>query len=346
MKILFIGNNFATRVFSKKFAEYNQAEIYSTINVEGVNFVDINYLDFDNLLEFVKNNKIELVIISDYRALENDFSERLKHEGIGVFAPDYEINRITSDRAKAKKFLYRNKIETTPFVICDKPQNAYEYIKCADYPLCIKPNEHNEIFSTIICETYIEANSALAKFYENDFSTIVFENFIEGREFTAYIITDGFNAKLLNFVTTKNSRWAKSGINFADEEFRKKIIEEYINPLMFALSGEGEYIGILGIDFLLDNENNLYVLECNPFFQSLDVEIFTSSCKENLIELFESALSGDLVEKYKEIKFDDMVYLAEIDNSGEVKTHKGRTLHETLELSESKNLQKEFEWKF
>ena len=39
-EILFIGNNHATRVFSKKFTEYEQAEIYSTINVENVNFVD------------------------------------------------------------------------------------------------------------------------------------------------------------------------------------------------------------------------------------------------------------------------------------------------------------------
>ena len=346
MKILFIGNNFATQIFSKKFAEYKQVEIFSTINIEGINFVDINYLDFDNLLEFVKNNKIELVVISDYRALESDFSEKLKQEGIGVFAPDCGINRITNDRAKAKKFLYRNKIETTPFVICDKPQNAYEYIKKANYPLCIKPNEHCETLGTVICETYKEANAALTKFYENDSSTIIFENFIEGREFTAYIITDGINAKLLNFVTTKNSRWAKSGINFGDEEFKKKIIEEYISPLMIALSNEGEYIGIIGIDFLLDNENNLYVLECNPFFQSLDVEIFTSSCRENIIELFESALSGDLVEKYKEVKFDDMVYVAEIDNQGKINTYQGRTLHEALEISESKELQKEFEWKF
>ncbi len=346
MKILFIGNNFATRVFSKKFVEYNQAEIYSTTNVEGVNFVDINYLNFDDLLKFVRNNKIELVIISDYRVLESDFSERLKREGIGVFAPDYEINRITSDRAKAKKFLYRNKIETTPFTIIEKSQNAYEYIKSANYPLCIKPNEHSEILGTVICETYKEAHSTLTKFYENDFQTLIFENFIEGQEFSAYIITDGFNAKLLNFVTTKNSRWAKSGTNFADEEFRKKIMEEYINPLMFALSNEGEYIGILGIDFLLDSENNLFVLECNPFFQSLDVEIFIKSCRENLIELFESALSGDLVEKYQNVEFDDMVYLAEINNSGEVETHCGRTLHEALEISESKELQKEFEWKF
>ena len=249
MKILFIGNNHATCVFSKKFAEYEQAEIYSTTNVEGVNFVDINYLDFDNLLEFVKNNKIELVIISDYRALESDFSEKLKSEGIGVFAPDYEINRITSDKARAKKFLYRNKIETSPFTITEKPQNAYEYIKNASYPICIKPNEHNELQSTVICETYKEANSALTKFFENDFPTLIFENFIEGQEFSAYIITDGFNAKLLNFVTTKNSRWAKSGISFGDEEFIKKITNEYINPLMMALSNDGEYIGIMGSDF-------------------------------------------------------------------------------------------------
>ena len=59
MKILFIGNNYASRVFSKKFAEYNQAKIYSTVDVEDVNFVDINFLDFDNLLQFVKDNKIE-----------------------------------------------------------------------------------------------------------------------------------------------------------------------------------------------------------------------------------------------------------------------------------------------
>lgn len=346
MKILFIGNNYATSVFSKKFTEFENAEIYSTVNVEGTHFVDINYLDFDNLVQFVTSNKIELVIISDYRALESDFSERLKHEGIGVFAPDFEINRITNDRAKAKKFLYRNKIETTPFVICDKAQNAFEYIKKADYPICIKPNEHNEILGTTICETYKEALNTLTKFYENDFNTIVFENFVEGKEFTAYIITDGFNARLLNFVTTKNSRWAKSGINFGDEEFKKKIIDEFVNPLMFALSNEGEYIGILGIDFILDKENNLYVLECNPFFQSLDVEIFTNSCAENLIKLFESALSGDLIEKYQNIKFDDMVYVAEINNFGEIKTHKGRTLHEALIASESIELQKEFEWKF
>lgn len=346
MKILFIGNNYATSVFSKKFVEYENAKIYSTIKLDGVNFVNINYLDFDNLLQFVLSNKIELVVISDYRALESDFSEKLKHEGIGVFAPDYEINRITNDRAKAKKFLYRNKIETTPFVICDKAQNAFEYIKKANYPLCIKPNEHSEILGTTICETYKDAHSVLTKFYENDCGTVVFENYVEGKEFTTYIITDGINAKLLNFVTTKNSRWAKSGISFGDEEFKKKITDEFINPLMLALSCEGEYIGIMGIDFILDKENNLCVLECNPFFQNLDVEIFTNSCEENLIELFESALSGDLIEKYPDIRFNNTIYISEINNSGEIKTYKGRTLHEALETSESKELQKEFEWKF
>ena len=84
MNILTLGNNFCTRILSEKLAENSNNKIYSTINANEVSFVDIPTSKHNELIDFIKNNNIELVIPADFRVIESEFSTLCLKENISV----------------------------------------------------------------------------------------------------------------------------------------------------------------------------------------------------------------------------------------------------------------------
>ena len=51
MNILTLGNNFCTRILSEKLAENSQNKIFSTLNANGVSFVDIPVFCFEEIID-------------------------------------------------------------------------------------------------------------------------------------------------------------------------------------------------------------------------------------------------------------------------------------------------------
>ena len=347
MNILTLGNNFCTRILSEKLAENSQNKIFSTLNANGVSFVDIPVFCFEEIIDFVKKNNIELIIPADFKIIESEFSSMCLKENISIFAPFEGALNLTGSKSFAKKFFYKNKIPTPKFIVVEKIQSALEHIKNANYPIVIKPDCHSENLETEFAENYGEAKKIIDKLWANDVGVIVIEEWVEGVEFSAYVVSDGFNVKLIDFTSTKNNKIAYLGSNSLSCEEKNRVVEEYFKPIILSLAqNESEYIGILGIDFIKDKNGEFFILECNPFFENLDVELFTRAIQDDIADVFETVLLGTFSEKYGKINLDDRNYVSFINNDGKMEVYEGRTLTEAVKYSENSELEKELLWKF
>ena len=140
------------------------------------------------------------------------------------------------------------------------------------------------------------------------------EDYAEGQEFSYYIITDGYNAMpLMSVVPYKynldgNGGLITSGIGayapfyMLDTEMESRIFKEIVYPTLDSLAkNKMNYVGILGIDIILDKNNQLNVLEFNSFFQEPDAQCILELLDCNIINLMKAAIAGSLADDYTEI---------------------------------------------
>ncbi len=328
MRILVIGKNRSTKAFSDLLSENKNNIVFTNLNETQANFVDLSMPDISEWREFALANEINLTILCDFEDLEGDFVEDFSSANLSIFAPDRGAARVCTSKSFAKKFMYRNKIKTPQFQIFDKLTLAIDYARGANFPIVIKPDEHSNMLGTTVCETFSSAFKVLNNFFNCGVKTVVIENFVSGREFSAYFITDGFNAFLLDFVTNENNRFASLGADFLDDAVKNRVIEVAGQTIEALAKTDNNYTGILGIDFILGDDKTLCALEYNQFFDDLDVELFLGAVDENWEKLFESSISGTLRDEFPEIKKHDGYFVTEIDKNGESHFAKGRTLNE------------------
>lgn len=88
-----------------------------------------------------------------------------------------------------------------------------------------------------------------------------------------------------------------------DRTLEGKIFKEIVYPALDELSRNGnQYVGILGIDIILDRSGKLNVLEFNPFFKEPDAQCILEILDENLTDVMKAAIAGSLVDDYNEIR--------------------------------------------
>lgn len=331
MRILVIGNNRSTRAFSDLLSENEKNIVFTSLKNCKANFVDIGMPDVYEWKEFALANDINLTILCDFEAIDGNFPAVFNEAGLSVFAPDKDALRVCSSKSFAKKFMYRNKIKTPQFQIFDKLALAIDYVRAANFPVVIKPDEHSNMLGTTVCETFGAASKVLNNFFTTGIRNVVIENFVPGREFSAYFITDGFRAFLLDFVANENNRFASLGADFLDNTVLNRVQEIAGQTIEALAKTDNNYVGILGIDFILGDDGVLYALEYNPFFDDLDVELFTCGVDENWEKLFESAILGTLRDEFPEIKKHSGHFVTEIDEALNFYSAQGRTLNEAKE---------------
>lgn len=333
MRIFLIGKSRALSAFADYFTQNPANIVFSTLNESLANFVDIAIDNEEELKEFALANEITLTILCDNNTISSNISKVFADAGLSVFAPMGDSQRLINSKIWAKKFIYRNKIKTPRFQVFEKPQAAVDYIRQNKFPVVIKPDEHS-IINTRICETFGSAKSAVEEFFNTGSRRILTEEYITGKEFSIYALCDGFNPVILGDCAVYQNSFAKFEADFLDSQTKGNITKTVIKPLICGLVKElGEYMGILGFDFIL-SDNKFYLLECNSFFKDLDCELFIQGVADNWGNLFEAAISGTLLEEFAHIKTSGSYLLSAEIYEESTKNNifaKGRTFNETIQ---------------
>ena len=316
-KILIIGNSLKAYSLAKLLS--SKYEIYITpasdTLKEFTNTLDIREDNIAELLEFVLENGIDLTIPVSEECLKTDIVEIFNKNNLQIFAPNKEAASIVFDKAYAKKVLYKLRIPTPRFGIFEKQNMVIDYIKNLKNPFVLKTNTNNS--AAVFSSFNIAKNCIDFSFIEKN-KKIIIEDYIYGTPFSFYTITDGYKAlpigSSINYKQQLDGDGGQitSGMGACSPNYKLTLEHEYflmdnvIYPTLDYLEiGGYPYIGILGINGVLQNDGTISILGYQAFMNDTDAYIILNSINENLYDLFISCTLGSFSDEYDNIQLNE-----------------------------------------
>ncbi|MCB9209789.1 MAG: phosphoribosylamine--glycine ligase [Ignavibacteriales bacterium] len=318
MKILIIGSGGREHAIALKLhEENNQFELYISPGNGGTETICKNIdLDLNNhqeVTEFCKNSKIDLVIIGPEQPLVDGLADYLRNNYILVFGPSKNAARIEGDKEFAKNLMARYNIPTASFKSFKKEdyQNAVNYLKKSNYPIVLKASGLAAGKGVIIATSFEEANLALTEMMKNSVfgsagDTVVIEDFLEGEELSVFVVTDGKNYFILppsqdhkrigEGDTGKNTggMGAYSPVKFVNDHLINEIEKNVIVPTLNGLKiNNSEFNGCLYCG-LIKTKEGIKVIEFNCRFGDPEIQAVLQLIDGSFSELLLSTAKGNI----------------------------------------------------
>lgn len=321
-KVLIIGASAAEYTLAKKMSELEEvSEVFAAPGNEAMKefctVIDIRENNIQELLEFALENAVDLTIASSESAIKNDISSIFQQNGQMIFAPSKDSANICLHKSIGKKFMYKNRIPCAKFGIFDKPSLAVDYVKKSNMPIVIKTDEYQKN-GVLVCNSFSNAKTFIEELFEQGEKKVIIEDYISGHEFSFYVITDGYHALPLGSVATYkyelegNGGILTSGMGSFTPDYRiskqveRKILQQIIYPTLNNLARQQTpYVGILGIDLIMDENEQLLTLKFNSFLQSPDCQDVLALLKENIYHLFQACVVGSFADDYEQLDISD-----------------------------------------
>lgn len=316
-KILIIGNSLKAYSLAKLLSSKYKIYITPASDTlkEFTNTLDIREDNITELLEFVLENGIDLTIPVSEECLKTDIVEIFNKNNLQIFAPNKDAASIVFDKAYAKKVLYKLRIPTPRFGIFEKQNMVMDYIKNLKNPFVLKTNANNS--AAVFSSFNIAKNCIDFSFIEKN-KKIIIEDYIYGTPFSFYTITDGYKAlpigSSINYKQQLDGNGGQitSGMGACSPNYKLTLEQEYflmdnvIYPTLDYLEiGGFPYIGILGINGVLQNDGTISILGYQAFMNDTDAYIVLNSINENLYDLFISCTLGSFSDEYDNIQLNE-----------------------------------------
>ena len=275
--------------------------------------VDIDTDNFENLKNYILENKIELIIIGPEKPLVDGLVDYLEKFKIKVFGPNKIASQLEGSKIFTKKICKKYQIPTANFGVFKNTNDAYEFLKNSSYPIVIKADNLASGKGVYICENFEESYSAVKEIFNGKFgkaNDILIEEFLNGEEMSFFIVSDGISIQ--NFGTAQDHKrvlegdkgkntggmGAYSPSRLINEELEKKILDKIIFPTLKALKEIGtEYKGFLYAALMIV-KNEPYLIEFNVRMGDPECQTILPKLNSDLLEIFLACCDKSL----KEIK--------------------------------------------
>lgn len=321
-KVLIVGNSAREYTLAQKISELDEiSEVFvapgNDAMKEFCNIVDIRESNIEELLEFALENAIDLTIASSELAIKNDIDSVFQKHNLMIFAPSHESANICLNKPIGKKFMYKNRIPCPKFGIFDKSSMAIEYAKNSHMPIVVKTEEHQEK-GVLICNAFSVAKTFIEELFDSGEKRVLIEDYVPGHEFSFYVITDGYHAIPLGSVATyKNELDGNGGLLTSgmgcftpdykvSKQIEKRILQQIIYPTLNTLARQQTpYVGILGVDLVMNDMEQLFALEFDSFLKTPDSQGILALLNENIYHLFQACVIGSFGDDYEQIDISD-----------------------------------------
>ena len=272
----------------------------------------LNLDNFENIKNFILDNKIDLVIVGPEKPLVDGLVDFLEKFNINVFGPNKNASKLEGSKIFTKQLCQKYNIPTAKFGIFQNKEDAKKFLKNTKYPTVIKADNLASGKGVYICNNNNEAHIAVNEIFDGKFGVainLLIEEFLQGEEMSYFIISDGINFK--NFGTAQDHKrvlegdkgkntggmGAYSPSRLISEEMENKIINKIIKPTLKGLAELGYkykgflYAGLMIVNnepFLIEYNVRMGDPECQTILPKLKTdlsEVFLACCNESLDKL-------------------------------------------------------------
>ena len=316
MKILIVGSGGREHALAWKLKQSPRVqEIYCAPGNAGTESLGVNVpipaTDLARLVQFAKENRIELTVIGPDDPLAAGVIDLFGAEGLCVFGPNKSAARLESSKIFAKEMMRRCNIPTALAGSFDKSDEALRFCERLQFPIVIKADGLALGKGVVVASSCEEATAAIdAMMNQGCFGEagrrIVVEEFLRGTECSLHALVSGDKYRLL--ATARDHKRAYDGdtgpntggmgaVSPADNwgaAAEKRFHREVMWPLIGGLAQSGiEYRGLL-FPGLMMTAAGPRVLEFNCRFGDPETQAILPRLRSDLLELIESTIDGTL----------------------------------------------------
>jgi phosphoribosylamine--glycine ligase len=273
--------------------------------------VAIAATDLQALLQFAKQNKIDLTVVGPDDPLAAGIVDLFVAEKLRVFGPTKSAARLESSKIFAKKLMRAQKIPTAEAKTFTDSDEALSYCQQLKFPVVIKADGLALGKGVIIAPDAATAKSTISSMMtERRFGEagrrIVIEEFLRGTECSLHALVDGKNYVLMESARdhkrvfdgdegpNTGGMGAFSPANNWDRDLQSQFGGDVMLPLLQGLQRERiEYRGLLYPGLMITAGGPL-VLEFNCRFGDPETQALLPRLKSDLVTLFEATIDGKI----------------------------------------------------
>ena len=273
--------------------------------------IEIDLGNFDKIRDFIKNKKIDLIVVGPEKPLVEGIVDFLERSKVKIFGPNKIASQLEGSKIFTKKICQKFNIPTAKFGIFQNRHNANKFLKKTKFPIVIKADNLASGKGVYICHDLEQSNIAVEEIFDGKFGkakNLLIEEFLDGEEMSFFTIHDGITFQ--NFGTAQDHKRALEGdkgkntggmgayspSRLFNDELEKKIINKIIKPTLNGLKALGaEYTGFLYTGLMIV-KNEPYLIEYNVRMGDPECQTILPRLKTDLIDIFLACCEKELKE--------------------------------------------------
>ena len=326
MKVLIIGGGGREHAIAVSMKKSSRVEkLYCVPGNAGIAQIaecepSIGVMDFDRIVEYAKDNQVDLVFVAPDDPLVGGLVDRMEAEGFRTFGPRADAAVLEGSKVFSKDLMKKYHIPTAAYETFDDPGEALEYLKTAKMPIVLKADGLALGKGVLICNTLQEAQAGvkeimLDKHFGSAGNRMVIEEFITGPEVSVLSFVDGKTIKTMTSAQDhKRAKDGDQGLNtggmgtFSPSPFYTKEIDQFCREHIYqatvdAMASEGrEFRGVIFFGLMLTPEGPR-VLEFNARFGDPETQVVLCRMKNDIMDVIDACIDGTLDQV--ELQFED-----------------------------------------
>ena len=325
MKVLIVGSGGREHAIAASVAKSPKVEkIYCAPGNAGIGLiaecVPIGAMEFAKLVDFAKENQIDLTIVGMDDPLVGGLVDELESAGLRAFGPRKNAAILEGSKAFSKDLMRKYGIPTAGYETFDDADEAVSYLEMLEFPVVLKADGLALGKGVLICQTLEEAKEGvnaimLDKQFGNAGNKLVVEEFMTGREVSVLSFVDGKTIKTMTSAQDhKRAEDGDQGLNtggmgtFSPSPFYTEEIDRFCQQYIYqatvnAMEKEGRpFKGVIFFGLML-TENGPRVLEYNARFGDPEAQVVLPRMKNDIVDVMEACIDGRLDEI--DLQFED-----------------------------------------
>ena len=325
MKVLVIGSGGREHAIAYKLNQSSKVDkIYAIPGNPGIakigECIEGSVEDNKMIVDFAKENKIDLTVIGPEVPLCNGLADDLEAAGLMAFGPTKHAATLEGSKAFSKDFMVRHNIPTAKYKEVNSYDEAIEAINDFDYPLVIKADGLAAGKGVVIVDNVDDAKTTLKEMMvdgslDGAGSKVVLEEFLTGFECSLLCFCDG--ETIVPMVSAKDHKQIYDGNigpntggmgtvspnPFMPENMDEVLKNDILDPFMKGLKADNmDYRGVVFIGLMIEN-GKATVLEFNVRFGDPETQSIMLRLDSDLYDIMVGCATKTL--KDVEVKWND-----------------------------------------